>query len=182
MENEELFGFLWSFCLKIWKIGSSLALLIGSCFAWIFFKNYSKFVQNIFVWKYFHQNFSAWTFLVLIYPDLFSWYMKWSNTKKYVETFKLTQQIICFLIGVKHSACRDPTKEMRHSIRERTKWNLCRTTFKKFKVLWSVIKGCLPQILLGSFFNTSSHISKHFDLLPFVRLRFYWKKSKTINA
>ena len=42
-----------------------------------------------------------------------------------------------------------------------------KTAFKKFEVTWSVLgrpdhfkvfKGCLPQILLGSFLNTLTHI------------------------
>ena len=57
---------------------------------------------------------------------------------------------------------------MRQSIQEWTKQNLWKTTFKKFEGVWSAcskpypfkfFKGCLPQILLGPFLNTLSHMS-----------------------
>ena len=54
---------------------------------------------------------------------------------------------------------------MRQSIQEKTKQNLWRTAFKKFEGVWSAspftfFEGFLPQILLGSFLNTLSHISQ----------------------
>ena len=39
-------------------------------------------------------------------------------------------------------------------IQESTKWNLRKTAFKKIKFYFKFFKGCLPQILLGPFFNT----------------------------
>ena len=56
---------------------------------------------------------------------------------------------------------------MGQSIQEWTKLNLRETAFKKFEGVWSALgrpypfklfKGCLPQILLGRFLNTLSHI------------------------
>ena len=46
---------------------------------------------------------------------------------------------------------------MGQGIQEWTKQNLWKTAFKKFEVIWSA-KGCLPQILLGAFLNTLTHI------------------------
>ena len=55
---------------------------------------------------------------------------------------------------------------MKQSIQEWNKWTLWKTTFKKFKVIWSasasitsnIFKGCLPQILFGPFLNILSHM------------------------
>ena len=58
---------------------------------------------------------------------------------------------------------------MRQSIQEWTKQNLWKTAFKKFDGIWSALsrpysfkffKGCLPQILLGPFLNTLTHVSR----------------------
>ena len=49
-------------------------------------------------------------------------------------------------------------------IQEWIKYNLWKTAFKKFEVIWSAsyhlrfFKGCLPQILFGTFLNTLTHI------------------------
>ena len=56
---------------------------------------------------------------------------------------------------------------MGQSIQEWTKQNLWKTAFKKFEGVWSALgrphpfkffKGCLSQILLGSFLNTLTQI------------------------
>ena len=55
---------------------------------------------------------------------------------------------------------------MGQSIQEWTRWNLWKTAFKKFEVMWSasrpyhfkIFKGCLPQMLLGSFLNTMTQM------------------------
>ena len=71
--------------------------------------------------------------------------------------------------------------DMGQSIQEWTKWNLWKTAFKKFEVIWSAsdmvclnrpyhfkfFKGCLPQIPLGPFLNTLSHIYINFEVLSF---------------
>ena len=56
---------------------------------------------------------------------------------------------------------------MEQSFQEWTKQNLWKTAFKKFERVWSALgrpypfkffKVCLPQILLGPFLNTLSHM------------------------
>ena len=56
---------------------------------------------------------------------------------------------------------------MGKSIQEWTDLNLWKTAFEKFEGVWSALgrpypfkffKDCLPQILLGPFLNTLSHI------------------------
>ena len=45
---------------------------------------------------------------------------------------------------------------MGQSIQEWTKQNLWKTAFKKISL--QIFQGCLPEILLGPFLNTLSHI------------------------
>ena len=57
------------------------------------------------------------------------------------------------------------------------------TAFKKFEEIWFAFtfsKGCLPQILLGPFFNPGTHEHWHevyFETYCFFRKCFTWDKS-----
>ena len=119
-------------------------------------------------------------FLILLKLGCFSQYI--SNS---LETFSS-----CFADHYRNTNCYE--EYMGQSIQEWTKLNLWKTAFKKFKggmVCFRFFKGCLPQVLLGPFLNTLSHINRIIVLSKnilhyqrqycFVKWLFLWlEKSK----
>ena len=70
------------------------------------------------------------------------------------------------------------------SIQEWTKWNLWRTPFKNFEVMWSAFKffkGCLPQISLGPFLDTLSHLFHENNAYKRTEAQKRWETKHTLS-
>ena len=85
--------------------------------------------------------------------------------------FKEMQEIVIAHIHIAYT---------RKSIQQWTKKNLWKTVFKKFEVIWYVYKGCLPQILLGPFLNTLSHMLLLKISYQFLVMSWRWLSSHKV--
>ena len=68
------------------------------------------------------------------------------------------------------------------SIQELTTWNLWKTAFNIFEISLHIFRGYLPQILLGLFLDTLSHLSEIFRPFKLCRLEnFYFREVSQCN-
>ena len=69
---------------------------------------------------------------------------------------------------------------MDQGIHEWNKYNLWKTAFKKANHHFKFLKGCLPQILFGPFFNTLTHLLVSSEIFALKTLTTVFCNSKVI--